>query len=115
MANEAPRAPQAGFSRGADTRKEHHSPRSKSTYLRGGGIFVPSPGPLVRGTKGKASAGDGGDYDGLSLSLVGWWTSRRCKHATTMPTIKTFDFYRKIPLDLTETTLQGAVMSGCAL
>eukprot|EP00904_Undaria_pinnatifida_P013499 jgi/Undpi1/927/HiC_scaffold_10.g04391.m1 len=32
-----------------------------------------------------------------------------------MPTIKTFDFYRKIPLDLTETTLQGAVMSGCAL
>ncbi|CAN0025498.1 unnamed protein product [Scytosiphon promiscuus] len=32
-----------------------------------------------------------------------------------MPSIKTFDFYRKIPLDLTETTLQGAVMSGCAL
>ncbi|CAN0022408.1 unnamed protein product [Ascophyllum nodosum] len=32
-----------------------------------------------------------------------------------MPTMKTFDFYRKIPLDLTETTLQGAVMSGCAL
>ncbi|CAN0056154.1 unnamed protein product, partial [Discosporangium mesarthrocarpum] len=29
--------------------------------------------------------------------------------------IKTFDFYRKIPLDLTETTLQGAIMSGCAL
>ncbi|CAM9175601.1 unnamed protein product, partial [Choristocarpus tenellus] len=29
--------------------------------------------------------------------------------------IKTFDFYRKIPLDLTETTVQGALMSGCAL
>lgn len=55
------------------------------------------------------------EYVGLLRSLVGRWKSRRREHATTMPTIKTFDFYRKIPLDLTETTLQGAVMSGCAL
>lgn len=80
-------------------------------------LLRPQPGVareslgIGTGTGGKTR----GDCVGLSLSLVGWRKSWGRKHATTMPTIKTFDFYRKIPLDLTETTLQGAVMSGCAL
>ncbi|CAM9233585.1 unnamed protein product [Chrysoparadoxa australica] len=32
-----------------------------------------------------------------------------------MPSLKSFDFYRKIPMDLTESTLQGAVLSTCAV
>ncbi|CAM9771017.1 unnamed protein product, partial [Phaeothamnion confervicola] len=31
------------------------------------------------------------------------------------PPLKNFDFYRKIPMDLTESTLQGSVLSFCAL